>query len=63
MGEAREKAFQQDTGAGWDKANEHKAKAEAVTKKIEAFDRQHPEVAARLKTERDEKAARFLAND
>lgn len=63
MGEARERAFNADTGVGWDKANSHKAKADEVTKKIEAFDMMHPEVVARIQAEKDDAARRFLATN
>jgi hypothetical protein len=63
MGEAREQAFESDTGAGWAAATEYEAKATAVDEQIAAFDREHPEVVAALQADKDEQMRRFLAQD
>lgn len=63
MSRAREKAFDKDTGAGWGKAKEYEAKAEATKVKMAAFDAAHPEIIAKLKAEKEERTARFRASN
>lgn len=63
MSDARENAFNSDTGSGWAKAKAYEAQAEAARAKLAAFDAAHPEIIAELKAEKNERTARFLAND
>ena len=60
---AREKAFAQDTGAGWDKVREYEAKAEAAKAVLAAFDAAHPDIIAEITKEKDAATERFLKND
>lgn len=63
MADARERAFNSDTGAGWAQAKAYEQQAEAARTKLAAFDVEHPEIIATLKTEKDQRTAQFLAND
>ena len=60
---ARERAFGQDTGRGWDQVAAARAALDAAERALADFDAACPEVVAEIKAEQSETTARFLAAD
>lgn len=56
---AQERAYNSDTGRGWDKVRKLDAEIEAARQALADFDRAYPEVIAAIEAERREATERF----